>query len=307
MKCPKCGEDVTSKFCPKCGTQVDYYEEPRPTVPPSSFSEEPQKKKHTGIGIVSFVLSFLGPLALVGLVLAIVDLVKDKTKQFKHGLSIAAIVISLFSLCIFSFMPKNSEEVDSKSTEKIVEESSEETPIEDTETEVAQSDAEVAEEEVSEPEIIEPQITKEEFVASCTDLNESYKVIARNPDDYIGQNFFFTCYVSDSRETSGFLTGNQKYYITYKFDVEKADEAVRNGWADSVSDGIIYALDYEVSAWLVEGRENTDPDYVKILDEDVITVYGTFEGMMSTQNSLTGESGEEMSLTIKYVDLLIED
>jgi hypothetical protein len=53
----------------------------------------PFKKKNSGLGIGAFILSFLGPLALIGIILAIIDLVKDKNKSYKHGLSIAALVI----------------------------------------------------------------------------------------------------------------------------------------------------------------------------------------------------------------------
>ena len=50
---------------------------------------------------------------------------------------------------------------------------------------------------------------------------------------------------------------------------------------------------------------NTE-DYIKILNDDIVKVYGTFTGMTETKNSLNGEKGEQMSLDIKYVELIEE-
>lgn len=63
----------------------------------------PVKKKQSSLGIVAFILSLLGPLAIVGLILGIVDTVKDKSKKDNHGLSIAAIIISAIA-CLFWLM-----------------------------------------------------------------------------------------------------------------------------------------------------------------------------------------------------------
>ncbi len=121
MVCPRCGHELTSNVCSYCGLDIQannnalqttgapqqqyvnqnngymnptntgaYYYNPNTNVNPI--------KKHKTIAIVAFVLSFLGPLALIGIILAIVDINKDKQKYYKHAFSIAAIVIGILAL-----------------------------------------------------------------------------------------------------------------------------------------------------------------------------------------------------------------
>lgn len=156
----------------------------------------------------------------------------------------------------------------------------------------------------SEPEAPkEPDIPKDEYIASCEELN--YKAIARNPEQYEGKHFVYTGMISSARE-GGLFTGYQKYYISYAFDESKAQDMINQGWAKNMDDAKIYGMDYDTSVWLLDNRDPSSPDYVKILEDDVVKVYGTFTGMQGTKNSLTGESGEEVSLDIKYVELLFE-
>ena len=155
----------------------------------------------------------------------------------------------------------------------------------------------------SEPEQeIEPNTSKEDFIATCTELK--YKDIARNPDDYVGQNFYFTCTVSSVRQGTLFA-GFQKYYITYEFDIDTVYDKMNDyGW--SFEDAMYLGKNYDVCVWLLDNRSESDPDYMKILEDDIITVYGTFTGMTETSNSFTHETGEEVSLDIKYVELIHE-
>ena len=90
--CPQCGtqaEDNIS-FCPKCGSQI-----------PAYYPNPVQKKKHSALGIVAFILS-LTISSLAGVVCAIIDLVIHK--QNKKGLSIAAIVIGGIKMIIAVFL-----------------------------------------------------------------------------------------------------------------------------------------------------------------------------------------------------------
>ena len=148
-------------------------------------------------------------------------------------------------------------------------------------------------------------MSKKEFIDSCKSLD--YKKIARNPNDYVGKNFSFTCYVSSARiKKGGIFSRGYKYYVTYSFDMKKAKQYVKKKWADSISDAWIYASDTDKCVWLMDYRSETDPEYVEILENDVIKVYGTFTGLVSTENSLTGAEGKQVSLDIKYVEILAE-
>ena len=51
-------------------------------------------KKKRKIGTAALILAFLGPFCIVGIAFAILDLISDKKKEYKHGLSIAALIIS---------------------------------------------------------------------------------------------------------------------------------------------------------------------------------------------------------------------
>lgn len=150
-----------------------------------------------------------------------------------------------------------------------------------------------------------PTVSKKEFIASCTPLN--YKEVARNPEKYVGKNFSFVCCISSARE-GGFFTGYQKYYISYAYDQKEVDDMVQSGWLDSSNDDSarFYGMDYDQCVWLLDNRNEKSSDYTKILEDDVVKVYGTFNGLQETTNSLTHENGEAVALDIKFVDLISE-
>ncbi len=54
-------------------------------------------KRNRSIGKAALFLAFLGPLGVIGIAFAILDIISDKKKEYKHGLDIAAIIIS----CLF--------------------------------------------------------------------------------------------------------------------------------------------------------------------------------------------------------------
>lgn len=137
MFCPNCGTESSSNFCPNCGHALkgqgsgeqrqdsfsqrqenfgqrqegagrnrrgrhDIDDDFGVTERRAFFSEPPEKKKHTGLAKAGFVLSFLGPLAVIGILLALLDLVRDRDRSHKHGLSAAAIIIGVLVLVLFA-------------------------------------------------------------------------------------------------------------------------------------------------------------------------------------------------------------
>lgn len=242
------------------------------------------RKKHHVMGIISFICSLIIPISYFGLALGILDVVTDKKKEHKHTLSIWAIVIgSIFSLFLFLLFFVSSEPTES-----------------DTAT-VEEKIVDTTEETADDSEDVVPEITKDDFIASCDDLKENYKSILRNPEQYEGKNYSLTCYVSNVSESWG-----TKYYTVYYVDVNKAQKRVIDGWDDDLEEAYENVYDYDYSVWLFDDRDTDSDDYFKILEGDVITVYGTFESTSESKNSLTRETGEQMSLNIKYADLIAE-
>lgn len=261
--------------CPNCGTESNSgfcpncgtKLEGNPGVVNNNFAYNqniPPKKKASGMSIAAFVLSFFGILGLVSIILGAIDLAKKDTTK-KHGLSIAAIVIGAISLLFSIIFFVGCGGTSSTSTST--------TSTKNT-------------------------MSKDEYIASCTEL--PFEDIARNPDAYKGQNFCCTVSISDARQASGGI----KYYIAYMFDVNKAQENVNKGYSSSLKDASYAGINYDQNLWLIDKRDTSSPDYVKILDKDILKVYGTFNGMEQSQNALTKETGEKVALDIQYVEVI---
>lgn len=317
MYCKHCGAQVNEgiKFCPNCGTQItddtqnnstsvnsNNVVHPYPIQNNPLNNANPPSKKNSSLSIAALITSLLGPLSFIGLILGIVDIVKDKTKANKHGLSIAAIAISgIFWLLVIigSLIPDNNTNTVSTTKEFVstTESASErEKPTTETTTEIT---TEKPTETTTEA--VDPEKEKALFIESCSEID--YKALAREPDKYIGQNFKATVYISSSREGT-FLSGHQKYYITYLFDLEEARQAIRKGWADSLDEASLYGIDYDCCVWLMDKRDIDSPYYIKILENDIVTVYGTFNGLQKSSNALTWETSDEVALDIEYVELI---
>ncbi len=58
--------------------------------------------------------------------------------------------------------------------------------------------------------------------------------------------------------------------------------------------------------YLLDNRDTTDSNYVKILEDDIVRIYGRFDGLVETKNYLNNTKGEEMSLQILYAELISE-
>lgn len=303
MNCKQCGSFIPDGMssCPTCGTPV--------------IRNNPLALVGMILGIVALVLCwipYLGFLiAVAGLVLSIIGITKKNTNG--KGKAIAGIICAGIALLIASLMTSAVSKSTSKtnnsqpSSNAVVTTTQAEASTTETTnaaaTEVVETTAEITTTTTTEETTIvtEAAVNREEFIESCSEIN--YKDIARNPDDYVGQNFYAVVYISSARQ-GGLFSGYQKYFISYVFDTEQADEYIDYGWYDSYSDCGFGAVDTDKSIWLLDNRNESDPDYVKVLETDVIIVYGTFTGMQATQNSLTGETGEQVALDIKYVEIL---
>lgn len=120
--------------------------------------------------------------------------------------------------------------------------------------------------------------TEAEYKVSCTEYN--YKDVLRNPDEYIGERVKVTVKVSSVHDKG--LLNPVKYYFAYandEYDMWLGDQY-----------GV---FDY---------REAENP---KILDDDVITVYGEISEPQETK-SLIVNSQEIFCIDMKYAELISE-
>ncbi len=115
IKCPECGKDVSdqAKFCPNCGCPV--------TPPITSYQQNLQlntptntKKKDSVLSILSIIFSLFGCTAIIGCILAIIDLCIRDGKR-KLG-SIAALIICGIWIIIALFVPSSSKSQTTETT-----------------------------------------------------------------------------------------------------------------------------------------------------------------------------------------------
>lgn len=146
----------------------------------------------------------------------------------------------------------------------------------------------------------ETTISKEDFIASCSEID--MKAIARNPDAYYGQNFYAYVYVNNNRQYN-----RKTYYRTNICDIDKARKFIKWGLYSNMEQAGLVASDvFGMNLWIVDIRDQSDPNYSKILEDDVVLVYGTFNNMLVIENILTGNTTDEIVLDVKYVEFITE-
>ena len=305
MICQKCGKELNDDFqvCPYCGGQIirnvntnQQQFQQTPQMPQSgSYSygngQYAQPKKNSGVlGILSLIFGIIGMAtsclvigiipAISGIVLGIIGIAKKNGK----GKGIAGIVCGIIGVIIFLIMMSSN---DSSTTDspQLTPEVNVESQIEENEKKDTKSEtAEKEEPEKTDTENKEGASAKADckaFIDSCEKFD--YKKIARNPDDYIGKNFKVTVQIYSKSEGGLFTESYMKAYT---------------------DDGSGYYFDKMIYVFDEQG-ENSD-DYVKVLENDIITVYGTFEGMEDTTNMLNGEKSKDVALHMKYAKLVSE-
>ena len=299
MICQKCGKELNENFqvCPYCGSQIqqdvniqqnasyNYGNQQMPQSGSYSYGNQAnyaqQPKKKNTIGILSLILGIAGLLlscvivgivpAIAAVVLGIIGIVKNNGK----GQSIAGIVCGIIGILIFLFALIISGTTDTGS----VADAQKQTEAAEKQQKES-SDSKYSESEKKDTKKSEEQMQKE-FIDSCQEFD--YKKIARNPDDYIGQNFKVTVQIYSKSEGGLFTESYMKAYT--------------DDGSGTYFDKMIYVFD--------EQGENSKY-YVNVLENDIITVYGTFDGMEDTTNMLNGEKSKDVALHMKYAKLISE-
>ena len=321
MRCLKCGKECTEteNFCSHCGAPLikaapsqrqcdsasnmpteSYY---NPYVnetttqaqsPANGYAEskahfqEPKRNSKLGtyaliLGIVGILLSCITALGLLidmaAIIVGIVSLVTESWKKEKAitGIICGCIGLFLFFVSLFGGLSDPNTEMIEGTQVVVSTESSSDVPTEKTDTE----DKQVEAEKDTETPKNEAKDSEKEFKKSCQKFN--YKKIARNPDDYIGQNFKVTVRISSISEEGLFSQAYMKAFT---------DDGSYTYW-----DHMIYIFD--------DQDEDSD-SYLNVLEDDIITVYGTFEGTEDTTNILNGEKSKDIALHMKYAKLIKE-
>lgn len=117
---------------------------------------------------------------------------------------------------------------------------------------------------------------KETYIKDCKEYN--YKDLLRDPDKYKGKKITLTIQIS--QKLNGGLFDKNTYYRGYtkgEYDIWMEDE-------------------YLISDCRVD-------DDTKLLDEDIITIYGEFAGIEELERALTGTKDEIPLIKVKYLTL----
>lgn len=125
-----------------------------------------------------------------------------------------------------------------------------------------------------------PEISEDAYKAQCRQMD--YKELSRYPDKYKGTKVMVKVRVAQI--VSANFSGSRKAWRAY------TDNSGYGFYADDE----YYMLD------------KRGGDAVKILDDDIINVYGEFTGLEKITRALTSTTDELPRIEVKYADLVDE-
>lgn len=125
-----------------------------------------------------------------------------------------------------------------------------------------------------------PEISEDDYKAECQTVD--YKELCRYPEKYEGTKIVVKVKVSQIIDAN--FSGSEKAWRTY------TDNSGYGFYADDE----YYMLD------------KRGGDAVKILEDDIITVYGEFTGLEKITRALTSTTDELPRIEVKYADIVEE-
>lgn len=292
MQCPNCGAQAAGKFCEYCGSEIpriapetvnndnshtnitnNYYQLPPQNAQPTTrqvFIPQPLPKipfwKKNWFIIMVCIFA---PYIGVFFLWALKKPLNKKVRIF------VTVILIIYSIGIFASSGKDNEE--NQSVSNAVKSSG--TPEESKNVSSAPEEKETPAPTPTK----EPEITFEEIKEQAQELN--YKDVMRNPENYTGQYFCVTVKIS-TVESGSLFSGYDKAYKSHTNDEY-------DWWLGDM----IYLLD---------NRDTENEEYIKILEGDIVKIYGRFDSLVETKNALNGTKGEEMSLQLLYAELISE-
>lgn len=127
---------------------------------------------------------------------------------------------------------------------------------------------------------VAPEISEDDYKAECQTVD--YKELCRYPEKYEGTKIVVKVKVSQIIDAN--FSGSEKAWRTY------TDNSGYGFYADDE----YYMLD------------KRGGNAVKILEDDIITVYGEFTGLEKITRALTSTTDELPRIEVKYADLVEE-
>lgn len=270
------------------------------------------KRKSNTLGIAGFVIALCsvvlmavpvlpGIVASIGAVLALLGLVGAGKRNQRIGLAIAGLVIGAF-FALIGFVPTS--------------DTPEEPPVQPTESQqviqtvTPEPTASLAPTVTPEPEPepeptptptptpvvtpeptpepvettpppVDPAVEEAEYRASCQELD--YKTMCRYPDEYTGEHVVVDVKVYQIMNGGGWFSKQTAWLAL-------SDTSGYGFYADDE----YYLLDYR------------DEGAVKVLEDDVIRIYGTYTGTRTMTRALTQQEVEMPCIRVLYLDLIEE-
>lgn len=122
---------------------------------------------------------------------------------------------------------------------------------------------------------------KASYIASCVDV--PYNDLARNPDNYKGKKIKVTIEISQVMTGGWFTESGYRGYEDYELNFDDNATYLKKEWY----------ISYELQ----------DND-TRILEDDVVTFYGEFNGTEEMERALTHTSDYVPNLTAQYYDII---
>lgn len=268
MKCPQCGKELkeNTKFCDACGCPLAPAEQPQLNNQQTSTQRQMPPTQQWQAQPTP----------------PIPQPKKPKKEFYKQWYFWVIIVVAVILIgCINGAInggsnSKKQQKENTESTQSYTSANAETTVEPATEEETTEEPT--TEEPTTQEPTKDPAQTEQEFKDSCSTI--SFEDLSRNPDKYKGNNYKFTGQVIQVQE-GWFDTVELRINVT-KEEFEYIDDVM---WTDT-----IYA-----TVTIPEGAD-------KLLEDDVITFWGTCDGNYS-YTSVLGNQISLPKIDIKYYEL----
>ncbi len=270
MKCNRCNCEMRIWQNMQTGQQMASCDNCKYDMPLNQPTYYAAPRTNSAMSIWAFILSLLCCFPFVGLILSIIDLASgDKSK--KHGLSIAALVLSILWIFIglvglLTDTDTSKSSNDKQEVQEVMSDTEEDSDIENS---VKFTEPE------SKP---EPELSKEDFIAQCQ--APDYKDLARYPDEHVGDKVVLTVQISQVLQ-GGWFDSNQYYRV----------------YTDNDGYGYYYSDEY----FMYDMRMDDD---TRLLESDIIKIYGEYAGLQEVERALTGTTEYVPAIEAYYIEII---